>query len=271
VDVSDPANPVELSTSAEYGYLYDVAVSGSYAYVVSVIGSFFVLDISDPTGPVEMAAVSLQWPSGMGVSVSYPYVFVANHSAGLLIFDCTNPADPLSIATFSTRGEAFDVLCSDDYAFIADGDAGLTVVDVADPYHPVLTGYYNTSGSAIGIHVVNSNAYIADDQSLVICDCDAALKITDLTVYQPGDFNISSFPNPFNPATTLSFQLPHAAGVELNVYDVIGNLVKTVSSEWHLPGSHQVTFDASNLPSGIYFARCTAGDFQQSQKLVLIK
>ena len=55
------------------------------------------------------------------------------------------------------------------------------------------------------------------------------------------------------------------------VYDVIGNLVKTLSSGWYPAGSHHVIFNATDLSSGIYFARFTTGNYQQTQKLVLMK
>ena len=90
-----------------------------------------------------------------------------------------------------------------------------------------------------------------------------ALPIT-ITLYSP-------YPNPFNPTTTLAYHLPKAASVELNVYDVIGNLVGTLSHGWHPAGVYNIAFDGSDLASGIYFARLNAGDFTQTQKLVLIK
>jgi uncharacterized delta-60 repeat protein len=78
-------------------------------------------------------------------------------------------------------------------------------------------------------------------------------------------------PNPFNPTTTLTYHLPKAASVELNVYDVIGSLVGTLSSGWHPAGAHDIVFDASGLPSGIYFARIETSEFNAVQKLLLLK
>jgi hypothetical protein len=78
-------------------------------------------------------------------------------------------------------------------------------------------------------------------------------------------------PNPFNPTTTISYQLPADSFVSLRVYDMAGRLVTTLADGWRQAGSHEVTFDASGLPSGIYFAKLTAGDYSQVQKLILLK
>jgi uncharacterized delta-60 repeat protein len=81
----------------------------------------------------------------------------------------------------------------------------------------------------------------------------------------------SPSPNPFNPSTTLSYELPTASEVKLTVCDTAGRLVATLVQGRQLAGGHSVTFDGSELPSGIYFARLEAGEFMQTQKLVLLK
>jgi hypothetical protein len=78
-------------------------------------------------------------------------------------------------------------------------------------------------------------------------------------------------PNPFNPTTVVSFELRDASYVSLRIYDTAGRLVETLVNGWRDAGDHQITFDGSGLPSGIYFAKLTAGDFSQVQKLVLLK
>jgi photosystem II stability/assembly factor-like uncharacterized protein len=88
---------------------------------------------------------------------------------------------------------------------------------------------------------------------------------------QPADFTLSAFPNPFNPATTISFTLPHAANVLLTVFDVQGRLVREDRLSNQTAGSHRISFDGSDLPSGIYLARLSAGSVQKSTKLLLVK
>ena len=80
-----------------------------------------------------------------------------------------------------------------------------------------------------------------------------------------------NYPNPFNPTTTISFSLPSKSFVSLKVFDLIGREVATLLSQEKPAGTYKVTFDASKLPSGVYFYRFTAGDFRQVKKMLLIK
>ncbi len=79
------------------------------------------------------------------------------------------------------------------------------------------------------------------------------------------------FPNPFNPSTVLSYQLQAASKVNLSVYDIQGRLVAMLTDGVRGAGIHQVTFDASNLASGVYVYQLTAGSFNASGKMVLMK
>lgn len=84
------------------------------------------------------------------------------------------------------------------------------------------------------------------------------------------------YPNPFNPSTTLTFNLPQACPVSLRVFDVLGRNVATLLAS-PIPngtmsaGTHSVLFDGSRLASGVYFARLTAGDQSVVRKLVLMR
>jgi len=87
----------------------------------------------------------------------------------------------------------------------------------------------------------------------------------------PEEFILSASPNPFNPTTALGYRLPAPGRVSLRVYDTAGREVAMLVDGWRDAGTHEVTFDASGLSSGIYFARLQAGEVVQTQKLVLLK
>jgi hypothetical protein len=85
-------------------------------------------------------------------------------------------------------------------------------------------------------------------------------------------FNLSSnYPNPFNPTTTISYQLPKSGWVTIKVYDILGNEVKTLVNENKSPGSYTVNFDAGRLSSGVYIYRIAAGEYTAARKMMLIK
>jgi hypothetical protein len=80
-----------------------------------------------------------------------------------------------------------------------------------------------------------------------------------------------NYPNPFNPTTQISYSLAQDAFVTLKVYDMLGTEVASLINDRKKPGNYSVTFNASNLPSGIYVYKLTSGNFTESKKLILLK
>ena len=94
--------------------------------------------------------------------------------------------------------------------------------------------------------------------------------ITD--ILQPEEFlRMQISPNPFNQSTAISFQLLAFSYVNLTVYDITGREVQSLVNGHLSSGEHQITFDAEDLSSGVYFMMLEAGDLRQTQKLLLIK
>lgn len=88
----------------------------------------------------------------------------------------------------------------------------------------------------------------------------------------PGVFALEqNYPNPFNPSTTIKFSIPQASEVTLKVYDQLGREVATLLNESKPTGSYEVTWNAGNLASGVYYYRMTAGSFNDVKKLLLLK
>jgi hypothetical protein len=80
-----------------------------------------------------------------------------------------------------------------------------------------------------------------------------------------------NYPNPFNPSTKIKYQIPETGFVSLKVIDVLGNEVVDLVNENKSTGSYEVKFDASDLPTGVYFYTLRAGDFVNTKKMLLIK
>jgi hypothetical protein len=81
-----------------------------------------------------------------------------------------------------------------------------------------------------------------------------------------------NYPNPFNPSTKIRYTIPKTAGlVSLKIYGILGNEVSVLVNQVQSPGSYEVTFAASELPSGIYFYKLTTSGFSQVRKMILLK
>jgi hypothetical protein len=80
-----------------------------------------------------------------------------------------------------------------------------------------------------------------------------------------------AYPNPFNPSTAISLQLPVAGWISVDIYDISGRQVTTLVNGWREAGSHVITFDGSNLTSGVFLYRVQAGDARATGKMLLVK
>lgn len=88
---------------------------------------------------------------------------------------------------------------------------------------------------------------------------------------KPQRMSLVAFPNPFNAAAKIRFELPRSESVTLKVFDLLGHEVATLADERLEAGVHERTFEASNLPSGVYFYRFHAGQYDERRRFLLLK
>lgn len=84
----------------------------------------------------------------------------------------------------------------------------------------------------------------------------------------------NNYPNPFNPATTISYSLPENARVKIEIFNILGQKVATLVDDVKHAGSYKLTWSAQNISSGVYFCKLKAEGkkiFEKTQKLVLMK
>lgn len=116
-----------------------------------------------------------------------------------------------------------------------------------------------------------TNPNFTDAQGLSILDA-IITGIDDQAGSIVSDFYLAqNYPNPFNPSTRIRFALPQNAPVNLAVYNALGQKVATLVNQQLPTGEHSVTWEARDLPSGIYYYRITAGEFRETRKAILMK
>ena len=104
-----------------------------------------------------------------------------------------------------------------------------------------------------------------------------AIGIRNISEIVPSSYSLyQNYPNPFNPVTNIQFDIPSKdksqnSKVKLVVYDILGKEIATLVNEQLQPGTYEVTFDGSNLVSGVYFYKLNSGDFSETKKMLLIK
>jgi len=100
----------------------------------------------------------------------------------------------------------------------------------------------------------------------VVADIDEPESIVPISNYL-----LDNYPNPFNPTTTISYQLPVTSSIDLSIFNSLGQKVVTLVSERQPAGTYTVKWDASNMASGVYLYRLQAGQSIKTNKMVLLR
>ena len=109
-------------------------------------------------------------------------------------------------------------------------------------------------------------------KSLLVQYKDLATAVKSNDLMKPNEFALSqNYPNPFNPQTTISFTLEKSERARLAVYNLAGKEVAVLADGVQSPGSHNITFNASSLSSGIYYYRLETSDAVFAKKMILLK
>jgi len=149
-----------------------------------------------------------------------------------------NP-DTMNTATYTTIESSFD-------------DAS---VELGKTY------YY----SIVAVDFSGNKSEYSENIFALVTDIASDMEIP--TVYELGQ----NYPNPFNPSTVIKFSLPESGLVTLKVFNILGQEIMTLVNEVRAVGNYEVSFDASNLTTGMYVYRIESGEFTATKKMMLVK
>ncbi len=162
IDISDPANPQRVG---EYTYsekLWDVAVSGNYAYLAVKSDALVVINISDPTNPTFAGQAFAGGGGCVAVSGDYLYMAV---STDFLVIDISDPSSPTQMGACVPPDRIEGIAVYGDYALCAARDSGLVILDISDPVAPTFVTGYDTPGYSKGLTHAGDYTYVADGSS----------------------------------------------------------------------------------------------------------
>jgi hypothetical protein len=142
------------------------------------------------------------------------------------------------------------------------------------------TGNEFDSGNALWVDGAG-NVYVAggsdnpNNTDFITLKYSSTIGIQQITAEVPSKFSLGqNYPNPFNPETVIKFSLPAESmntKINLSVFDISGKMVKELVNSSLTPGIYEYSFNASNLPSGTYFYKLSAGSYSETKKMILVK
>lgn len=243
------------------------------------VGRYRVTGISNPT-----ASMNLQWKtSGTGVTTQVftldPVDPWDSHPVNINAIDPTNAPLPVELSSFTVNYSDSGVMLNwktetelNNYGFNIE--------------KRINEGEWNSIGFISGSGTSNSpKEYSYSDKNLFVggskfqyrlkqIDNDGSFEYSDAVEVEviPTRFELSqNYPNPFNPITTIRFSLPKETRLKINLYNLLGEIIKTITEGIYQAGYYNISFNASNLPSGTYVYRIESDNFIESKKMMLLK
>jgi len=271
LNVADPTLPTLVGTYNTPSSAWAVAVAGNYAYIADWANGLEIVDISAPTTPTYVGNYNT-FGYATHVVVSGNRAYVADGTSGFLILDIADPQNPAVVGSIDPGGDTRRLFIYGNIAFLASSKAGVFAINMYDETMPRVAASFDTPGMAEGIQVLSDgHIVVADRYSMIVLEWPN-LGAEDDVVQVPADFVLhQNYPNPFNPATLIRYNLIQPADVRLSIYNVMGQMVETLTAGRQQAGAHSITWQAGDIASGVYFARLETTNQTQSIKMVLLK
>ena len=189
----------------------------------------------------------------------------------------TNQTSPMNFWIFN-RGNVDDLVIS-EFSFTPGSFSSVYIFDqpsytipANDSLEVTLTFAPASENNYNGRVELVNNSENDQNYRILLLGTGVIDAVTDPVTGLPMEFELSqNYPNPFNPSTEIQFALPNDANVNLTVSNLLGQEVATVTRGFFSAGFHHVTFNAANLPSGLYFYKLEAADFTAIRKMMLLK
>lgn len=270
------------------------AESGIFIYYNSMINDIANIKIYKIDEPYSLDSI-LKWtpPSKpMGIVVDY-YLEGENYVRPQITWN--HNMEPDMIRNDSTKRYKIWRATQTTLAYIPTNYTLLKILDIDKDSSP---SYIDTSIIALGsgwpgmgeqiqypvrytvqaIDNYQDSSVRSDFGSIIgIRNCGIACASTEYNISfneteLPDEYSVSqNFPNPFNPTTNIKYSIPQDNYVSIKIYNLLGKEVMNLINDFKKAGSYSISFDGSNLPSGVYYYKIKAGEFVQIRKMVLIK
>ena len=279
-NIENVSQPESLSTINLPGGARSIFIADNYAYVTNwgdgiyFIGHADIYDISSPSNPTEVGEFSTYYNTPNGIYVNGNYAFVASDS--LIFADVSDRSHPVVFYEFALWGLGGDIFELGDYLYVntyhvySSDTIGIQIINIADLSSPQLEAERQNNTRLQHIMVRGDEIFATADSSLIVFYYPS----TGIDDYKNpiAEFSLDgNYPNPFNGSTAISYSISEKMPIKFSIFDIVGQCVATIDDGMQNPGRHKIIWDASSIPSGIYFARLNNGHQSQSIKMVLLK
>jgi len=291
---ADPVNPV-VRGKWNTRYVHDCRVLRDTIFAMNINSGDGQITVIDARNKDSLKTIT-QWlnlpnpaPHNCALSKDRKFLFATDEVGPLprllKVWNIQNLSNVIQVATWQptniTTAIVHNVETYGDTAVIAHYTAGVRVLNISNPSSPVEIAWYDTYPAnnnnlyqgCWGVYKFPSGKIIASDMNtgLYVLKIGSSVGVNEGNNFV-NDYRLEqNYPNPFNPTTVISYQLAVSSFTSLKIYDVLGNEIASLVNEKKSSGNHEIKFDGSNLSSGIYYYKLTAGGFSDTKKMILLK
>ena len=266
-------------------YVHNLFIRNNYAHISYYTSGYVVLDISDPSNP-QLAGNYDTYPQNNGGTYNgawgcYPYLpsgntLISDMQTGLYVLRF-NGTIPVELTSFTAKATGNSITLNWETA-TETNNLGFEIQRKSESEFFTI-GFVKGSGTTTEPQQYSYTNKNLDngvyEYRLKQLDFDGRAQYSDVVKVEV--FSVTTlelkqnYPNPFNPSTNIKFNIPSSGYVNLSVFNLVGEKVKEIVNEILSEGEYNLKFDASNLPSGIYIAKLSSDNFNQSIKMTLLK
>jgi hypothetical protein len=258
-----------LTTKFDPGSIFEENVRGTASVLPDLSGYTFgnlILSADSASGTRTYAA------AGGGSGGNFNVVNIWTIKSGVTM----NPS--------SLSGDVNEILFNGSMGFTNNANSPLSILGnvlINAPFSTSASMTVNFTGTSAqsfgGTNPVtfSGNVNLNNSAGLVLGNnttIDGILTLTNGIITSSGTSLLyQNYPNPFNPSTIIKYDLPEAGFVTMKIYNILGKEIRTLVNDFRNAGKFNVTFDASNLPSGIYICTIKSNNFFSVRKMMLLK
>jgi len=219
-----------------------IAINGNSISGINIYVRQFVVSASGYAGVSGKVSTKVNSTNGLSIALpgAFVYALINNQVAGYSITDNTG--------AFSIDG-------------LAPGSYSVTVDNLGstEPFASTLSLSYNSQNN-YSPGTTTANFILS-----------SATSVETSSSVQPVGFTLSqNYPNPFNPSTIINYTIQQPGMVALKVYNIVGQKIQTLVNNYQSAGNYQVTLNAQNLSSGVYFYRLQSSGSTLMRKMILL-
>ncbi len=299
VDITNPELPVRRG-SWNNEYVHDSRPVNDTLFTANILtGKLAIFNVANKDSVKFITSFqTLPNPNthNCAVTKDRKYIFTTDEIVSppgkLKVWNIENLSDIIYVTTWTPtnipNAVVHNIEIYGDTAVVAHFLAGIRVLDVSNPENPAEIAWYDTFpssntnqfGGCWAVYKFPSGKIIGSDMitGLYVLKLAAPFGIQIISNEVPEKFSLEqNYPNPFNPSTKIKFSIAEQTHVELKIFDVTGREITNLINRRLMAGTYEYEWNASNLPSGVYFYNLTALNSQYgfnytfTKKMVVVK